>query len=67
MQFVLLVEGRATTKHLKFIEEYKNFFLYGIRKNKKGNKYTKDNISEEDYKKFILKYENLRKKIDSLK
>lgn len=67
VQFVLLVEGRATTKHLKFIEEYKDFFLYGIRKNKKGNKYTKDNISEEDYKKFILKYENLRKKIDSLK
>ena len=47
VQFVLLVEGRATTKHLKFIEEYKDFFLYGIRKNKKGNKYTKDNISEE--------------------
>ena len=61
VQFVLLVEGRATTKHLKFIEGYKDFFLYGIRKNQKGNKYTKDNISEEDYKKFILKYENFRK------
>lgn len=67
VQFVLLVEERATTKHLKFIEEYKDFFLYGIKKNKKGNKYTKDNVSEEDYKKLILKYENLRKKIDSLK
>ena len=67
VQFVLLVEERATTKHLKFIEEYKEFFLYGVKKIKKGNKYTKDNISEEDYKKFLSKYENLRKKIDSRK
>lgn len=67
VQFVLLVEERATTKHLKFIEEYKDFFLYGVKKNKKGSKYSKDNITEDDYKKFILKYENLRKKIDSLK
>lgn len=67
IQFVLLVEERVTTKHLKFIEEYKEFFLYGVKKNKKGNKYTKENISDDDYKKFILKYENLRKKIGLLK
>ena len=66
VQFVSLVEERATTKYLKFIEEYKDFFLYGIKKNKKGNKYIKDNISKEDYKNFLIKYEKLRKKIDSL-
>lgn len=63
VQFVLLVEERATTKHLKFIEEYKDFFLCGVKKNKKGSKYSKENITEDDYKKFILKYENLRKKL----
>lgn len=67
VQFVLLVEERATTKHLKFIEEYKEYFLYGVKKIKKRNKYTKDNLNEEDYNKFLLKYEKLRKKIDSLK
>lgn len=40
IQFLLIVEERATTKHLKFINEYKNFFLYGIKKIKKGKKYT---------------------------
>lgn len=67
VQFVLSVEERATTKHLKFIKEYKDFFLYGIKKNKKGIKYIKDNISKADYEKFILKYEELRKKINLLK
>jgi len=67
VQFVLLVEERATTKHLKFIEEYKEYFLYGVKKIKKGNKYSKDNLNEEDYNKFLLKYEKLRKKFDSLK
>lgn len=63
----MLVEERATTKHLKFIEEYKEYFLYGVKKIKKGNKYSKDNLNEEDYNKFLLKYEKLRKKFDSLK
>lgn len=67
VQFVLSVEERATTKHLKFIKEYKDFFLYGIKKNKKGIKYIKDNISKADYEKFILKYEELRKKSNLLK
>lgn len=67
IQFINLVEGNATTKHLKFINDYKDYFLYGVKKKKKGSKYTKDNISKEDYNKFLEKYENLRKSIDIFK
>lgn len=67
IQFILLVEGRVTSKHQNFIREYNDYFLYGIRKIKKSNQYSKENLSNEDYDKFLKKYEKLRKKIDSLK
>lgn len=67
VQFITLVEGNATTKHLKFIDDYKDYFIYGVKKIKKGNKYTKDNISKKEYNKFLEKYENLRKAIDIFK
>ncbi len=65
VQFVQLVEERATTKHIDFINTYKDFFLYGIKKKAKNKVYTKDNIDINNYKNFLKKYENLRKYIDS--
>ncbi len=67
VQFVLLVEERATTKHINFINSYKDFFIYGVKKKFKNKVYTKENIDVDNYKKFLGRYEKLRKYIDSKK
>ena len=67
VQFIELVEEKVSKKYIDFINEYSIYFEYGIKKNKKSNCYSKENISLEDYNKMLAKYELLRKKIDSTK
>ena len=67
VQFIDLVENKVSTKYTIFITKYSDYFLYGVKKIKKSNKYTKDNINNKDYKKFLEKYEELRKFIDIYK
>lgn len=67
VQFIELVEEKVSKKYIDFINEYSIYFEYGIKKNKKSNCYSKENISLEDYNKKLAKYELLRKKIDSTK
>lgn len=65
VQFISLIEEKINCKYSQFIEEYKNFFLNGIKKKKKNIGYKKDNISDDDYKKIIAKYEKYLKYISS--
>jgi hypothetical protein len=65
VQFVNLVEGNVSSKYTNFVNNYNKYFLNGIRKIKKVCKYSKNNISCEDYEKFVKKYEDLRKIVDS--
>ena len=67
---IRISNGRSRTDGsvgIDFINEYSIYFEYGIKKNKKSNCYSKENISLEDYNKMLAKYELLRKKIDSTK
>lgn len=67
VQFINLVEGNTSSKYTKFVDDYNKYFLNGIRKIKKACKYSKDNISSDDYAKFVKKYEDLRKIVDIFK
>lgn len=67
VQFIDLVENKVSNKYTIFITQYSDYFLYGVKKIKKSNKYTKDNINNKDYKNFLEKYEELRKFIDIYK
>jgi len=49
IEFIKLVEEKATTKHINFINEYKDYFLYGKKKKKRNSVYSKNNISIDDY------------------
>ncbi len=64
IEFIKLVEEKATTKHINFINEYKDYFLYGKKKKKRNSVYSKNNISIDDYKQFLKKYEKLKKDLD---
>lgn len=67
VQFINLVEGNISSKYTKFVDDYNKYFLNGIKKVKKSCKYSKDNISSDDYAKFVKKYEDLRKIVDIFK
>lgn len=60
IEFIKLVEGKATSKHINFINEYKDYFLYGKKKKKRSNIYSKNNINIDDYRKFLEKYKKLK-------
>ena len=67
VQFIELVEDKIPKKYSDFIKEYKDYFLYGVPKIKKSKIYTKSNVSNDDYKSFVIMYERLKKKIDKVK
>lgn len=66
-QFVNLVEGKILLKYKTFIEEYKKMFANGIKKIKKNEVYSKENLDSENYQIIIKKYEEIRKHIDNKK
>lgn len=67
VQFIELVEDKIPKKYSDFIKEYKDYFLYGVPKIKKSKIYTQSNVSNDDYKNFVIMYERLKKKIDKVK
>lgn len=67
IQFVNLVEENVLTKYKKFLLEYDNFFINGIKKKNKKFGYSKENVYQEDYNKILQKYKEIKKYVDDKK